>query len=198
MENKKLYYYCGDLSIKSSGIVKLDKDFNIVDVLYFTYNKSMIGIPYWSAIDVSEIGEKGFSSMYRWDRYKFMYEKILAFIEHPISFNVEASSFKSTGNVVDINQFTGGLISTIMMMYNIPINEFPPKTIKKFAGKGNAGKPQMRKFLKIRYPELDELLLRFEENPYNAHRFKPPVDDIVDSVWIGKLIEEKYKKGELK
>ena len=32
MENKKLYYYTGDLSIKSSAIIKWDKDFNIVDI----------------------------------------------------------------------------------------------------------------------------------------------------------------------
>lgn len=199
MENKKLYYYTGDLSIKSSAIIKWDKDFNVVDILYFSYKKGMIGIPYWTHVSLSDIGEKGFTEMYRWENFKYKFKKIMDFIEHPINFNVEASSYASDkGDVVDINQFTGGLITHIMMKFDIPINEYSPKTIKKFAGNGGAGKPQMRKFLKIKYPEMDAELLKFEQPPYKCIRFKPPIDDIVDSYWIGKLIEDEHKKGTLR
>lgn len=197
-ENKQLYYYAGDLSITSPAIIKYDRDFNIVDILYFTYKKGMIGIPYWTAIDFSMFDKDGFTNMYRWDNFRIKFDKVLDFVEHPICFIVEASSYSSTGNIVDINQFTGGIISILMMKFGIPIYEYSPKEIKKFAtGNGNADKPQMRKHLKLKFPDFDNELLKFEEDPYKCIRFKPPLEDITDSFWLGQMLKYKIETGEL-
>ncbi len=187
MNNKKYFYSC-DLSIKSPAIIKWDDNFNFIDCLYFTWRKKEINIDLWNNINLFK-RKKEIKNMNKFNKFNLISSYIIDFIEKPKKIAIEGSSYKSTGSsYIDLNQCLGFYIGKIKSNFDVDIIEFEPKKIKKFAtNRGTADKPQMRKHLKKKYNWFDEKLLYFEK--FGVIRFDNPIEDIVDSFFIGKYLE---------
>lgn len=95
---------------------------------------------------------------------------------------IETISFGSMGNTADLGRLLGAIERTIYMR-GISLSRFEPKSVKKFAGKGNYSKEEMLEAV----PMKDRNMLE-SSCPKNTRDKFIGLDDRVDSYWIAKML----------
>lgn len=178
---------CGfDLSMNSSGIVKLELDDNLeiisTDYLGFTQVKKH------ESDKVSYFKKDSFGC--RYDITNWMIEKIQEFGKDCEYIAIEDYAYGANGTVFDIAEFGG---SVKMMVFNSKKNMrlYDPGSIKKFAtGKGNVDKISMWKAFESSSevkPDIKSL-----PEPTTGKGISP-TSDIIDAYWIARLLRDELR-----
>jgi len=121
------------------------------------------------------------------DRFKYITNTIsniivnLESFEDEITCGIENISLFSKGAVVDLARLLGAIECTLQS-HNLQHQLYPPTVVKKFAGKGNAGKDEMIAFV----PIADRAILEMK-CPKDKNQKLIGLDNLVDAYWIAKL-----------
>ncbi len=181
------YYYGLDISINGTGIVKADKDFNVVDVWYMSKTKSDGEIMKWVNYPTFYLHDK-WKTAPRWEKFSEIAKEIFAFIVDPIEIAVEANNNLGTGQIVDMWNHHGGILMHYAIQ-DIKINEYAIRKIKLVAGKGSLDKVGMNKAIRNNHPDFyTELQELYDEG---MKKFGgSPSEDIVDAFWIIQTLKQ--------
>lgn len=120
------------------------------------------------------------------ERFKFITKELTNIISNlkeldDVTCGIENISLFSKGAVVDLARLLGSIECTLQNN-NISHQLYPPTVIKKFAGKGNAGKDEM-----IAYVPKADLEILESKCPKDKNGKLIGLDNIVDAYWIAKL-----------
>lgn len=118
------------------------------------------------------------------DRFKYtttLLETILMPLPLDTEVGIENISLFSKGAVVDLARLLGAIEHTIQT-HGLHHSLFPPTSVKKFAGKGNASKEEMIEFVPI-----SDLALLKMACPKDKNGECVGLDNLVDAYWIAKL-----------
>ena len=179
-----------DLSMNSSGIVKLELDDNCnivkAERMGFTSVKKNEGLNIFFY--------KKTEFITRYDLTLWMNDKIQSFISDCDYIAVEDYAFGANGVVFDIGEFVG-FVKISAFQKNIPLRLYDPNSIKKFAtGSGNADKITMYDaFVKLNTIKPDISTLPIPTKGSGAS----PTSDVIDAHYIASLLatEIKLRKG---
>lgn len=144
-----------DLSITHTGavIVTLDETLTVKEVTWLTFTTTKK----YSSDNCLWYAEEQFADKY--DKYKFMQDRILDFVKDADMVAVEDYAFGATGQiglVFDLSEFEGWIRQSIWRTGK-PLYLYSPMTIKKvFTGHGDSDKKSMwNKYVKISEPKPD-------------------------------------------
>jgi hypothetical protein len=107
---------------------------------------------------------------------------------------IEGFSYGSKGNSgLDIAGYAYCLRQALFEKYGNSLCIFSPSNVKKTAGKGNAGKPEIKKFfLESQDPTLQ--LNKFWKSLYeNEIVDEKPVDDLIDAYYVQECTRQYYQ-----
>ncbi len=184
--------YSLDISSSSPAFAKWSNDGELIDICYLTYTKKCRDLKVWTNVHIDKkdmfngilvediLKDKWLRLFYIWKRIEFFFEDIDVIL-------IEGAAFAGVGRVADLANTTGAYIGNILSRANdnVKVVEYSPTEIKKdFSGYGGADKPAMRRVIQDNYKELDDMLMRIE-NEGGVMRYKTPLEDIVDSFAIG-------------
>jgi Holliday junction resolvasome RuvABC endonuclease subunit len=201
-----------DQSYSHTGVVLLDDEGNIKNVFSIIpsndvtkfYPNQFLDVTNCSAFKhglITEIGQvtkkkKDFTKdetqllkvSYQ-DRFKFItctLSEILAQLPSDTKVGIENISLFSKGAVVDLARLLGAIEHTLQT-FHLEHSLFPPTVVKKFAGKGNAGKDEM-----ISYVPITDLAILKMYCPKDKNDQCVGLDNLVDAYWIAKLTRSAY------
>lgn len=144
-----------DLSITHTGavIVTLDETLTVKEVTWMTFTTTKK----YSSDNCLWYAEEQFADKY--DKYKFMQDRILDFVKDADMVAVEDYAFGATGQiglVFDLAEFEGWIRQSIWRTGK-PLYLYSPMTIKKvFTGHGDSDKKSMwNRYVKISEPKPD-------------------------------------------
>ena len=144
-----------DLSITHTGavIVTLDETLTVKEVTWLTFTTTKK----YSSDNCLWYAEEQFADKY--DKYKFMQDRILDFVKDADMVAVEDYAFGATGQiglVFDLAEFEGWIRQSIWRTGK-PLYLYSPMTIKKvFTGHGDSDKKSMwNRYVKISEPKPD-------------------------------------------
>jgi len=180
-----------DPGINSSGkcILTLDdKTFDIVDVQLYGYNKTIKRCLSGQNCQIFHTSTQ-FTKMNMFDRQNMAYDILAKDMEDVKHVAFEGYAFgyadkeKSSGSLIQIGEFIGGMKKFFYDMGK-GIIIYPPRTVKKFAvGLGNAGKTMMCEMFAAEYPEW------YPQEVFNKlPQFIDPHADICDAFWIAHTL----------
>lgn len=187
-----------DASTTSTGCVKftIDDKFQII-------NKEILGFK-----EVSRKSKEIYDSIitYVEEDYPTFYHKQQFMISHIVSFSQDADyvafedfAFNAMGNITMLAEFCGNIKSRLFEK-NINLRFYDPQSIKLFAGKGNAKKPDMFDYFEVHPNKLDLSYLPqipiHKKGKNVGERNKDgvsPLSDIVDAFFIASLLLEELK-----
>ena len=107
---------------------------------------------------------------------------------------IEGFSYGSKGNSgLDIAGYAYCLRQALFEKYGKKLCIFSPSNVKKVAGKGNAGKPEIKKFfLESQDPTLK--INKFWKSLYeNEIVDEKPVDDLIDAYYVQECTRQYYQ-----
>ena len=161
-----------------------DTTLDIVDVQLYGYNKIIKRCISGQNCRIFHTSTK-YTKMNMFDRQNMAYDILLKDMDEVRHVAFEGYAFgyadkeKSSGSLVQIGEFIGGMKKLFYDMGK-GIIIYPPRTVKRFAtGHGNAGKTMMCEMFALEYPEWYPHEV-FEKLP----QFKDPHGDICDAFWI--------------
>lgn len=187
-----------DASTTSTGCVKftIDENYNIV-------KKEILGFT-----EVSKKSKETYESIitYIEEDYPTFYHKQQFMISHIVNFSQDADyvafedfAFNAMGNITMLAEFCGNIKSRLFEK-NINLRFYDPQSIKLFAGKGNAKKPDMFDYFEAHPNKLDLSYLPqipvHKKGKNAGERNKDgvsPLSDIVDAFFITSLLLEEIK-----
>lgn len=182
---------CGlDLSMNSSGLVKLtlDENLNIIDKDYMGFTQ----VKKHESDRIHYFKKETFK--HRYSLTNWMLEHMKSFYGDCDYFAIEDYAFGANGVVFDIAEFAGSIKKDIFDSGK-NIRLYDPNSIKKFAtGKGNSDKLSMYRS----YEEYsgDKLVISSLPEPTTGKGISP-TSDIVDAFWISQLLltELRLRRG---
>lgn len=118
-------------------------------------------------------------------RYNYIAEEVdrLLKLWNVEGVGIETISFGSAGSTADLGRLLGYIERTIYLN-GVSLYRYEPKSVKKFAGKGNYSKEEMYEALS----EYEKTYL-MEFCPINTRGTFVGLDDRVDALWISKMVK---------
>lgn len=167
-----------DLSITHTGavIVTLDETLAVKEVTWLTFTTTKK----YSSDNCLWYAEEQFADKY--DKYKFMQDRILDFVRDADMVAVEDYAFGATGQiglVFDLAEFEGWIRQSIWRTGK-PLYLYSPMTIKKvFTGHGDSDKKSMwNSYVKISEPKPDLIAMPLVTNGKKGAK---GTSDVVDA-----------------
>jgi hypothetical protein len=115
--------------------------------------------------------------------------------DHVDKVGIEGFSYGARGNaVLDVAGYGYCIRAELLRKYGRnKLSIFAPSAVKRIAGKGNAGKPEMMEyFLKTEDPELRTTGFWKALSEGKLDKVLKPVDDLVDAYWVMKCTQNFY------
>lgn len=165
-----------------------DDTFDLLDVQLYGYNKTIKRCISGQNCQIAHTSTK-YTKMNMFDRQNMVYDILLEDMDDVkhVAFEGYAYGYankeKSSGSLVQIGEFVGGMKK---LFYDLGkgIIIYPPPTIKKFAtGNGSAGKTMMCEMFAMEFPQYYPNKV-FEQLP----QFEDPHGDICDAFWIAHTL----------
>lgn len=178
-----------DMSMNSPAVVKfeLDHALNIAKKEFITFTQTKK----YSGENIIYHSKTQFNNEYQ--KYIFMRDYILKFINGAEYAAIEGYAFNGTGQVFQIAEITG-LLKVKILEFGIPLRIYDPASIKMSIGnKGNCDKISMEEKYSVMGDGFDLSYLPFVHEKKAGN----PKDNIIDAFCIAKLLlaELKVRNG---
>lgn len=180
-----------DPSMESSGIcrMELDDQFEIVDMVFYGYNKTKKWCINTDKVKISCFGTK-YPKLYIYERIDLALGVFEQAIDGAEYVSIEDFSYGSTGanSIYQIGEFVGA-VRKFVFDRGIKLDRYSPNSIKVFATSSHsASKFMMMHAFKQRYPDIFPMEI---EDGLKLN--DSPQTDLNDAFWIAEILRNKLK-----